>query len=138
MIRWHQSHKHLRRVGDGSDYWGVRKIHIQNEAIRRIFQQVENHCISEIYKATNKVFHTEMATLTEWPIGGVQTPHLDTYSNQEYSIDPEYDKKIERGEQGPSREWTCILYLNDDHGGGETYFPPSDYYPFGWQSAKHG
>ena len=79
-----------------------------------------------------------MATLTEWPIGGVQTPHLDTYSNQEYSIDPEYDKKIERGEQGPSREWTCILYLNDDHGGGETYFPPSDYYPFGWQSANMG
>ena len=138
MIRWHLSHKHLRRVGDGADYWGIRKMHIRNETIRRIFQQVENHCIAEIYKATNRVYHTEMATVTEWPIGGVQNPHLDTYSNQEMAIDPEYEGKIERGERGPSREWTCILYLNDDHGGGETYFPPSDYYPFGWQSANMG
>ena len=34
----------------------------------------------------------------------------------------------------PSREWTCIVYLNEDFSGGETYFPPSDYYPFGHQT----
>ena len=38
--------------------------------------------------------------------------------------------------KSPRREWTCILYLNDDYTGGETYFPPSDYYPFGTQIEK--
>ena len=36
----------------------------------------------------------------------------------------------------PSREWTCIVYLNEDFSGGETYFPPSDYYPFGHQTEQ--
>lgn len=110
-------------------------MNILNESIRKLFQKVENHCISEIYKATDTVYYTEMSAINEWPVGGVQTPHLDTYSDTEKDEDPEYDVKIEKGLRGSSREWTCIVYLNDDHGGGETYFPPSDYYPMGWQSA---
>ena len=83
IIRWHQSHKHLISVGSGKDYLGVRKMNIFNETIRLLFQKVETHCTAEIYKATGKVFYPEMSTMTEWPIGGIQEPHLDTYSNQE-------------------------------------------------------
>ena len=43
------------------------------------------------------------------------------------------EKEVEEGNEKPSREWTVIVYLNDDYSGGETYFPPSDYYPFGTQ-----
>ena len=58
-------------------------MNIFNETIRLLFQKVETHCTAEIYKATGKVFYPEMSTMTEWPIGGIQEPHLDTYSNQE-------------------------------------------------------
>ena len=62
--------------------------------------------------------------MTEWPIGGFQDPHLDTYSYQERD-DVDYNE--EEREKSPKREWTCIVYLNDDYTGGETYFPPTDY-----------
>ena len=108
-------------------------MNIFNEHIRLLFQKVETHCTAEIYKATGKVFYPEMSTMTEWPIHGIQEPHLDTYSNQEM-MDENFNE--EEREKSPRREWTCILYLNDDYTGGETYFPPSDYYPFGTQIEK--
>ena len=136
LLRWHNSHKHLETVGSNKDYGGIRKPHIKNEYISQLFQIVENHCVSEIYQASGKVFHTEMASLARWHIGGVQDPHLDTYSNQEQHLDPNIEQRVESGEEQPSREWTVILYLNDGYTGGETYFPPSDYYPFGYQVEK--
>ena len=74
-----------------------------------------------------------MATITRWHIGGVQDPHLDTFSNDEVREDPSIETQVESGERPPSREWTVIVYLNDDYNGGETYFPPTDYYPMGYQ-----
>ena len=59
-----------------------------------------------------------MATLTSWHIGGFQDPHLDTYSNQEMTHGTSPDK--------PSREWTCILYLNSNYHGGRTYIPDGE------------
>lgn len=136
LIRWHNSHRHLETVGSDTDYQGIRKLHINNEYVRSLFQKVENTCIGEIYKATGKPFYTEMSTICRWWNGGYQDPHLDTYSNQEQDIDPNIEQRVESGEEQPSREWTCILYLNDQYTGGETYFPPSDYYPFGHQIEK--
>jgi len=108
-------------------------MHITNESVRLLFQKVETHCTAEIYKATGKVFYPEMSTITEWPIGGFQDPHLDTYSNQEQD-DHDFDE--EERLKSPRREWTVIVYLNDNYTGGETYFPPTDYYPFGHQVEK--
>lgn len=139
LIRWQNSHRHLESIGSAHDYKGIRKLHIQNETIRLLFQKVENHCIAEIYKATGKVFYPEMSSITKWHIGGEQTPHLDTYSNQETHNATQ--EELEQMEKFPSREWTVIVYLNDDFRGGETYFPPSDHYPFGHQvepKAGHG
>ena len=59
-----------------------------------------------------------MIAINEWPIGGIQHPHLDTYSNQEINHDTSPDK--------PSREWTCILYLNNNYHGGRTYIPDGE------------
>ena len=133
LIRWHNSHRHLEQVGSEKDYWGIRKLHIKNEYIRLLFQKVQNHCIGEIYNATGQVFHSEMATITKWHIGGEQTPHLDTFSNDEVREDPSIETQVESGDRSPSREWTVIVYLNGDYNGGETYFPPTDYYPMGYQ-----
>lgn len=136
LIRWHNSHKHLETVGSNTDYQGIRKLHIQNEYIRSLFQKAENTCLGEIYKATGKPFYTEMSTMCSWWNGGYQDPHLDTYSNAELNTDSNIEQRVESGEEKPSREWTCILYLNDQYTGGETYFPPSDYYPMGHQVEK--
>ena len=133
LIRWHKTHRHLESVGSWDDYEGIRKMHINNEYIRLLFQKVENHCIGEIYKATGKVYYPEMAALNSWHQGGVQNPHLDTYSNQEVNS----GERTMEDDEKPSREWTVIVYLNDDYSGGETYFPPTDYYPFGHQVEKN-
>ena len=61
-----------------------------------------------------------MISLNEWPIGGVQEPHLDTYSNQEQSAGTETNY--------PARQWTTILYLNDNYRGGRTYVPDDQVY----------
>jgi len=76
--------------------------------------------VSEVFKYTDQIVYPEMCALNEWEIGGVQKPHLDTYSN----IQLKHDTK----EETPSREWTVILYLNDEFGGGRTYFPDQDNY----------
>ena len=56
-----------------------------------------------------------MIGINRWHIGGEQHPHLDIYSNQEMDLNLHHNT--------PAREWTCILYLNDDLKGGETYIP---------------
>ena len=72
---------------------------------------------SHIRKENDSIVFPEMSTINEWPVGGCQPAHLDTYSRYE----------LEHGEPvdatSPNREWTCILYLNDDFRGGETVFP---------------
>ena len=54
-----------------------------------------------------------MIAINEWVIGGFQEPHLDTYSSQSIQMQIDPNEK--------QREWTCILYLNDNFQGGQTY-----------------
>ena len=120
MIQWHKSHRHLTRVGDGSDYTGIRLMHIQAEWIRYEVAKVIVNLTGEIRKTSDQIVYPEMIALNEWPIGGVQHPHLDTYSNQQVQHNTVEDK--------PAREWTCILYLNDNYNGGRTYIPDGKVY----------
>ncbi len=57
-----------------------------------------------------------MIAINEWPVGGYQDPHLDTYSSQSEQL-PNFDPNERQ------REWTCILYLNDNFQDGQTYVP---------------
>jgi len=125
LIQWYQQHRHLESVGSEKDYVGIRYIHIENRAIREDIARIYYNLVGEIRKISDQVVWPEMISLTRWHIGGLQEPHLDTYSNDEF--------KEEQVSENPSREWTCILYLNDDYTGGETYFPPCEQYPFGHQ-----
>lgn len=120
LIEWFKNHKHLRQVGDGSDYRGIDLIHIHTNWVRDIFNRVGHDVTSEIYHAVGTRVYPEMTAINEWEIGGVQEPHLDTYSTVELENDVI--------EEHPSREWTLILYLNEDFKGGETYFPDQDNY----------
>ena len=119
LIHFHQTHKHKRSIGDGTDYRAIDLLHIHTQWVRDIFNRISYDCVGEIYKSSNQKVYPEMTALNEWEIGGVQDPHLDTYSN----VEIQHDQK----EENPSREWTLILTLNDNYGGGETYFPDQDY-----------
>ena len=113
IIQFHKSHRHLTGVGDGSDYTGIRFMHIKSPWLRQYVAEVIVDLVGEIRKTSDQIVYPEMIAINEWPIGGIQHPHLDTYSNQEMTHGTSPDK--------PSREWTCILYLNDNYKGGRTY-----------------
>ena len=61
----------------------------------------------------------EMISLNEWPIGGVQEPHLDTYSNQEQS---QVQKQI------ILKTMDYNITFNDNYRGGRTYVPDDQVY----------
>ena len=61
-----------------------------------------------------------MISINEWPIGGYQDPHLDTYSSESQQLQVASDER--------QREWTCILYLNDNFRDGQTYVPGGEIY----------
>ena len=120
IIQFHKSHRHLTGVGDGSDYTGIRFMHIHSSWLRQYVAEVIVDLVGEIRKTSDQIVYPEMIAINEWPIGGIQDPHLDTYSNQEMTHGTSPDK--------PSREWTCILYLNDNYKGGRTYVPDGEVY----------
>jgi len=115
LIRFHKEHDHLYRIGNEREYMGIRFMHIQTQWIRDLLIRVSYNLVGEIRKISDQVVWPEMIALNEWPIGGEQTPHVDTHSNQEM--------KHQTISATPAREWTCILYLNDDFRGGRTYIP---------------
>jgi len=120
LIQFFKEHPHLKGVGDGSDYTGIRFMHIHNQYFRDMIFRVIYHLVGEIRLLSGQVVWPEMISLNEWPIGGVQEPHLDTYSNQEQSAGTETNY--------PARQWTTILYLNDNYRGGRTYVPDDQVY----------
>lgn len=129
LIYYYNTHKHLITYGTDPvrakrenlpcDYLGINMVHIYDINIRNLFRRLSHLAVAEIYKQTDQFVVPEMINLAKWDIGGLQKPHLDTYSNAEMMhdmVDP-----------NPSREWTAITYLNSNYEGGETFFPPSDY-----------
>ena len=118
LIQFWKEHKHLIRIGSPSEYQGIRLLHIQTQWVRDIIWRVIYQLIGDIRKISDAVVVPEMVRLNCWPIGGEQHPHLDIYSNQEMELNTFHGN--------PSREWTCILYLNDDLRGGETYIPDGE------------
>lgn len=119
LIHYFRTHRNLVGVGDGSDYTGINKIHIHTQWVRDLLSVLEIKAVGEIRKYSDQIVYPEMCQITEWPIGGVQEPHLDSYSS--------YDLTHNMEEENPSREWTAIVYLNQDYKGGRTYFPTSEY-----------
>ena len=113
IIHFHKTHRNLNSLGDGADYRGIRLLHIQTPWVRQLIGRVALTLIAEVYKTQGKIVYPEMIAINEWVIGGFQEPHLDTYSSQSIQMQIDPNEK--------QREWTCILYLNDNFQGGQTY-----------------
>lgn len=121
IIHFHKTHHNLRTVGNGSDYKGIRFLHIQTPWVRQLIGRVSLTLIGEVYKTQGKIVYPEMIAINEWPVGAYQDPHLDTYSTQSEHL-PNFDPNEKQ------REWTCILYLNDNFQEGQTYIPNGECY----------
>tara|TARA_B110001454_G_C12651597_1_gene405658 strand:+ start:85 stop:672 length:588 start_codon:yes stop_codon:yes gene_type:complete len=138
LIWFHKTHKHLRSIGDGSDYRGIEKEFIHTEWIRQLFYKVDFQVTGILKEETGKTYYPEQTgTLNEWEIGGFQEPHLDTYSNVE--LNSLSSTEIDHLKTHPNREWTLILPLNANFKGGECYFPAADNNPVSlWHSPAAG
>ena len=82
IIRFHKTHRHLTGVGDGSDYTGIRFMHIQSVWLRMYIAETIVNLVGEIRKISDQIVYPEMIAINEWPIGGIQHPHLDTYQEK--------------------------------------------------------
>lgn len=145
IIEWFKTHTHLITVGSGQDYRGIRFMHIHNRWIRDIVHKMSYTTICKIGSMYDKPVYPEMFAINKWGVGGYQDPHLDSYSNQEielggkYEVDlyhdgilsPNLTLKEDKTYEG-NRAWTCIVNLNDDYSGGETFFPECEKYPEGY------
>ncbi len=120
LIQYYKEHEHMINVGNGSDYYGIRFLTIHTQWVRDLIFQVIYDLVGRIRVTNDQLVYPEMIAINKWPKGGFQDPHLDTYSNQEM-VHGTTSEHV-------SREWTCILYLNDNYRGGRTYVPDTQVY----------
>lgn len=108
-----------------NDYWADRCIDINalgsvekgfgsdvDLAIQRLLIDIKDRSeieVSSYHKLKNPIY-SDCFQLIKWPIGSLQEPHADA----------EYDDHSEH--PSPWREYSSIIYLNDNFEGGETYF----------------
>tara|TARA_B100001057_G_C22848049_1_gene949839 strand:- start:239 stop:928 length:690 start_codon:yes stop_codon:yes gene_type:complete len=130
LIDWFKHNKHLCSVGSSFDYSAITRHTILDNRVRKLFNRMTYDNISFLNKLLDKPLYPEMSLLAEWPIGGQQHPHVDTYSTYEVAEpDEELQGHLDNNtasfvkKDNPNREWTSITYLNTNYNGGETWFP---------------
>ena len=57
LIQFHKSHRHLTAVGDGSDYTGIRFMHIHTPWVRQAFAEVMVNLTGEIRKISDQIVY---------------------------------------------------------------------------------
>ena len=143
LIDWFKRNRHLCSVGSSFDYQAITRHTIEDNDVRKLLNRMTYDNIGFLNGHLNKPMYPEMSLIAEWPIGGQQHPHVDTYSTYEVSEpDEELQGHLDRNEasfvkkDNPNREWTSITYLNTNYNGGETWFPefPESFYE---ESFKH-
>ena len=132
LMDWLNTHEHLFIVGSENEYQGIRALNIFNPIVRHLLDRLTYNVIGQIRTVDSIPVYPEMIAINRWYVGGYQEPHLDTYSSQEIALLESSEGKLEQQLGLKSRMWTCIYYLNDDFGGGQTYIPPCEEFPEGY------
>ena len=130
LIDFFKRNRDLCTVGSSFDYQAITKHTILETEVRKLINRMTYENIGFLNNHLDSPMYPEMSILAEWPIGGQQHPHVDTYSTYEIeNADAEIQGHLEKGEasfvikDNPNREWTSITYLNTNYNGGETWFP---------------
>jgi hypothetical protein len=136
LMKWFDTHQHLITVGGEEQYNGIRFMHIFNPTIRKMILAITYDIIGQIRRYDSIPVYPEMIAINRWHVGGLQEPHLDTYSSQEQQLLEDSDGELEHALSLKSRLWTSIINLNDNFGGGKTYIPECDDFPSGYISEQ--
>lgn len=121
IIDWYESHQYMVTTGSPDEYNGIRLANIMNMEIRDLLMKAAFGIIGDIRKVSDTVVYPEMVTINRWHVRGFQPPHTDLWSTQEMML-----HEMGYMQHTPSRQWTCIYYLNDDFSDGQTYVPADD------------
>lgn len=98
------------------NFWAGRTVNYRNveePEIRDVMARIATGARDFILREYGESeIYADTMDLVRWPVGFSQPPHCDDMSDNE--------------QQHPGfshRKYGCIVYLNDDYGGGHTYYP---------------
>lgn len=98
----------LNQLINQGDSFGGEIVPVVKDILLDIKDRISGY-ISHINDNKN-IYYTDCLQLVRWPIGSSQSPHADA-EYEDYSDHP-----------SPWRDYGCIIYLNDNYTGGNTYF----------------
>jgi|TARA_B100000035_G_scaffold313746_1_gene328168 Rps23 Pro-64 3,4-dihydroxylase Tpa1-like proline 4-hydroxylase len=99
-------------------FWDSRIVKTYDESIEKLTDYIHSKiCVlcSEFFQ--EEYVYLEFTNLVYWGSGMKLDPHADNYFIHEPET-PHYC---------PYRDYSSVLYLNDDYTGGETYFPEHNF-----------
>jgi hypothetical protein len=94
-----------------NDNWSGRVIYEAYQTNFDYLQSVKNKIKSD-FELIDEIYPDYLG-LVKWELGDMQNPHAD-------------GEEVNGKHQFYWRNFGCVLYLNDDYGGGEIYFPNQD------------
>jgi len=99
-------------------FWDSRIVTSYDGQVKEIVDYIHNKIISACSKFYNEpTIYLEFSNLVYWGAGMKLEPHADNF----------WINEPQKPHYSPHRDYSSVLYLNDDFEGGETYFPDYNY-----------
>jgi predicted 2-oxoglutarate/Fe(II)-dependent dioxygenase YbiX len=124
----------------GLKQWGGMSISLNNKELLdsigmdiEIYNQILKKAKKQVEQRFDVKVKVEQYLLNRWRVGRSQSPHVDyilekeenNYENlYEFGMDDEYISTFK--EKYKTKNFSTMVYLNSDFGGGELYFPHYD------------
>ena len=90
LIDYFRHNRNLCTVGSSFDYQAITRHTIRDNKVRKLLNRLTFENLAFLSGHLNRPMYPEMSILAEWPIGGQQHPHVDTYST--YELDDPTDE----------------------------------------------
>ena len=111
LIEYQKNNSTSNELGE---VWNNRSVTSYNNQIwvKYLTDKIHNKIIDMCKELYNQTVYLEFSNLVYWGVG----MKLDKHADNHYIDDPQ------KPHYTPNRDYSSVLYLNDDFTGGETYF----------------